>query len=134
MKIFLIFAAFMIASLPFSPAGAAESFDEAAWRRTVENQSVEKLYAPHFKDGKFFNPWLPMEEKTFWRFLKWRLSKKTPYTDEEKSFRANVIPGLADRIAALPVEDCIAWIGHATFLIRLQGEYWLTDPDRKSVV
>ena len=127
-RILLIIIALMFALLLFSPAGAAEPFDEAAWHRTVESQSVEKLYAPHFKDGKFFNPWLPMEEKTFWRFLKWRLSKKTPYTDEEKSFRANVIPGLADRIAALPVEDCIAWIGHATFLIRLQGEYWLTDP------
>jgi len=56
------------------------------------------------------------------------LFKKTVYTEEEKSFKATVIPDLADRIAALPEDDFITWIGHATFLIRLQGEYWLTDP------
>ncbi len=27
-----------------------------------------------------------------------------------------------------PDADFIAWIGHATFLFRVQGEYWLTDP------
>ena len=28
----------------------------------------------------------------------------------------------------MPGEDFIAWIGHSTFLIRVNGEYWLTDP------
>jgi N-acyl-phosphatidylethanolamine-hydrolysing phospholipase D len=127
-KVFQITSVLLYIVLAFGIVRAAEPFDETAWRRTVESQSVEKLYAPHFKDGKYFNPWLPMDEKKFWRFLKWRFSQKAPYTEAEKSFRADVIPGLADRIAALPAEDFIAWIGHATFLIRLQGEYWLTDP------
>ena len=35
-------------------------FDEAQWRRDVEGQKAEKLYEPHFKDGKYFNPWMPM--------------------------------------------------------------------------
>ncbi|MEA1971514.1 MAG: hypothetical protein U9N37_07865, partial [Thermodesulfobacteriota bacterium] len=26
-------------------------FDEARWRKAVESQSIEKLYAPHFTDG-----------------------------------------------------------------------------------
>ena len=39
-----------------------------------------------------------------------------------------VIPGLKERILSGPEGDFIAWIGHATFLIRLRGEYWLTDP------
>ena len=127
-KVFQITSVLLFIVLAFGIARAAEPFDEAAWRRTVESQPVEKLYAPHFKDGKYFNPWLPMEGKNFWRFLKWRFSKKALYTEEEKNFRATVIPNLKDRIATLPMDDFIAWIGHATFLIRLQGEYWLTDP------
>jgi len=107
----------------------AEPFDEEAWRRSVASQPVEKLYAPHYKDGKYFNPWMPMGEKKFSRFLKWRFSKAAPYTDEEKKFRAVAIPDLKKRIQALPADsDFIAWIGHATFLIRLRGAYWLTDP------
>ncbi|MCP3954635.1 MAG: hypothetical protein GY697_20805, partial [Desulfobacterales bacterium] len=125
---FQITAVLVYIVLAFGIARATEPFDEATWRRTVENQSVEKLYAPHFKDGKYFNPWLKMEEKNFWRFLKWRFSKAAPYTDAEKNFRATVIPGLTDRIISQPGGDFITWIGHATFLIRLQGEYWLTDP------
>ena len=128
MKTLLTLTILFLTALVLSPASAAEPFDEETWRRTVENQSVEKLYAPHFKDGKFFNPWLPMEEKTFWRFLKWRFSKKAPYTEEERSFRPDVVPDLKKHIAALPAGDFITWIGHATFLIRLRGEYWLTDP------
>ncbi len=127
-KIFQITSVLLYIVLSFGIARAADSFDENAWRRTVDNQSVEKLYAPHFKNGKYFNPWLPMAEKTFWRFLKWRFSKKAPYTEEEKNFKAAVVPRLRDRITALPTDDFIAWIGHATFLICLQGEYWLTDP------
>jgi len=107
----------------------AEAFDEDAWRRAVANQSIEKLYAPHYQDGKYFNPWMPMPDKTFGRFLKWRFSKSAPYTDEEEKYKAAVIPGLKERILGLHRDkDFITWIGHATFLIRLRGQYWLTDP------
>ena len=128
MKPLWIIPFFLFGLLALPCSGEPEPFNEAGWRRTVESQAVEKLYAPHFKDGQFFNPWLPMEEKNFWRFLKWRFSKTAPYTEEEKRFKATVVPGLTDRIAALPGGDFIAWIGHATFLMRLSGEYWLTDP------
>ncbi|MFH1480392.1 MAG: MBL fold metallo-hydrolase, partial [Pseudomonadota bacterium] len=33
-----------------------------------------------------------------------------------------------ERILAMPQADFIMWIGHGTFLIRLNGEYWLIDP------
>jgi len=105
-----------------------DPFDEAQWRRNVEAESAEKLYAPHFKEGKYFNPWMPMESGRFWDFLKWKLSRKGFYTDEERAFRAGVVPRLGDRIKALTDGDFISWIGHGTFLIRVQGKYWLTDP------
>jgi L-ascorbate metabolism protein UlaG (beta-lactamase superfamily) len=104
------------------------SFDEAKWRKQVEGQSVERLYAAHFNDGQYFNPWMPMEHGGFWRFLKWRLSQKAEYTNEEKEYKPKFIPDLKKRIQSMPAGDFITWIGHSTFLLRLQGEYWLMDP------
>jgi len=104
------------------------TFDEAQWRQRVESQNVEKLYAAHSNDGQYFNPWMPMEHGGFWRFLKWRLSRKAEYTREEKEYKPEFIPGLKERIQSMPVGDFIAWIGHSTFLLRLQGEYWIIDP------
>lgn len=103
-------------------------FDEVKWRKQVESQSVEKLYVPHFNDGKYFNPWMPMEHGRFWQFLKWQLSQKAQYTDEEKAYKPKFIPELKNRVHSWPPGDFLAWIGHGTFLLRLQGEYWITDP------
>jgi N-acyl-phosphatidylethanolamine-hydrolysing phospholipase D len=86
------------------------------------------LYAPHFKDGKFFNPWMPMDRSGLGRVLKWWLTQKDEYTGEEKSFKPGFVPNLKNQIEKMPGEDFVAWIGHSTFLIRINGEYWLTDP------
>ncbi|MFC1822058.1 MBL fold metallo-hydrolase [Thermodesulfobacteriota bacterium] len=119
-----LFTAVLISSCISNPV----SFDESQWRENVEKQNIEKFYAPHFKDGKYFNPWTPREHGGFGRLLKWRFSKKAQYTEEEKNYKPNVLLDLKDRIKAVPDKDFIAWIGHGTFLIRLQGEYWITDP------
>jgi L-ascorbate metabolism protein UlaG (beta-lactamase superfamily) len=71
---------------------------------------------------------MPTERGRFWDLLRWKLSRKANYTDEERAFTADVILHLNQRIKALPDADFIAWIGHGTFLMNLQGEYWLTDP------
>jgi N-acyl-phosphatidylethanolamine-hydrolysing phospholipase D len=104
------------------------TFDEMEWRKQVESQSIEMLYAPHFEAGRYFNPWMPMEQGGPWRFLRWRLSRKALYSEEDKNFSPGFIPELSKRIRAMPERDFIAWIGHGTFLLRIQGEYWLTDP------
>jgi N-acyl-phosphatidylethanolamine-hydrolysing phospholipase D len=103
-------------------------FDEAMWRRDVEGQKVSELYAPHYKDGGYFNPWMPMQDAGFARLLRWRLSQRDNYTEEEEAHRPAVIPKLKERILSMQNGDFIAWVGHATFLMRLNGEYWLTDP------
>jgi L-ascorbate metabolism protein UlaG (beta-lactamase superfamily) len=110
------------------PAGAMDEFDEASWRKQVEAASVEDLYAPHFKDGRFFNPWMPQDQKGFLRFLKWKLSAKKDNPANVAAPLPAVIPGVVERIRAMPRGDFILWVGHATFLMRLNGEYWLTDP------
>jgi L-ascorbate metabolism protein UlaG (beta-lactamase superfamily) len=122
---------FLIIALSFplsSCAAAPPQFDEAAWKSTVANQEPEKLYAPHFQNGAYFNPWLPMKQGRLWEFLKWRLGKKADYTEEEKTYLPRVIPNLRQRVQEMPGRDFIAWIGHATYLIRTQDTYWLTDP------
>jgi N-acyl-phosphatidylethanolamine-hydrolysing phospholipase D len=103
-------------------------FDEAGWRKQVDAQPTEMLYAPHFEAGRYFNPWMPMEHGGPWRFLRWRLSRKATYAEEEKSFGPRFIPELSERIRAMPEGNFIAWIGHSTFLLRIRGDYWITDP------
>ena len=55
----------------------SRSFDEEKWRAQVESADPALLYAPHLRDGRYFNPWMPMQ-KGFSDFLRWQLSEKTP--------------------------------------------------------
>lgn len=103
-------------------------FDEAAWRAKVLSVDPELLYAPHFKEDRFFNPWMPNEDKSLFAVLRWRLTASQEYTEEEKAYLPGVQANAKERILAMPHGDFIMWIGHGTFLIRLNGEHWLVDP------
>ncbi len=105
-----------------------KAFNETAWKNRVSGTKKELLYAPHFKDSQYFNPWMPMERNSFWTFLRWKFERKADYTEEERSFLPAVIPGLKERIRSFPHGDFVVWIGHGTFLMRINGEYWITDP------
>jgi len=120
----VIIPALMLGACTMTPP----SFDEEKWQRAVENQAAAKLFAANYKNGAFYNPWMPMQEKNLGKFLRWRFSRSAGYTDEEKTHLPAVIPDLDQRMQTLTDEDYIAWIGHATFLIRTNGTYWLTDP------
>lgn len=102
------------------------SFDEKTWRGQVEAKDPALLYAPHVRDGRYFNPWMPLDKETG-DVLRWWFSEKTSYTEEEEKTTPKIVSGLYQSILSSP-DDFIAWIGHATFLIRIGGEYWLTDP------
>jgi L-ascorbate metabolism protein UlaG (beta-lactamase superfamily) len=69
-----------------------------------------------------------MQEKRLGQFLRWRFSRTAAYTEAEATFLPLVLPDLGSRIKALDDQDYIAWIGHATFLIRVNHTFWLTDP------
>jgi N-acyl-phosphatidylethanolamine-hydrolysing phospholipase D len=104
-------------------------FDEAEWRRRVESTDPGLLHARHVReDGRFFNPWMDVQHGGFQRLLQWRLTPKEPYSPEEEAFQPAFMPGLKARIDAMPTGDFIAWIGHGSFLLRLNGELWLLDP------
>lgn len=103
-------------------------FDETLWKSKVKAAKISDLYAPHTKNNTFFNPWMPMEEKSFLTLLKWKLSAKQKYTREERELKPAIFPHPLKTLKALPREDFILWVGHATFLLRLGNTMWLTDP------
>ncbi len=129
-KIGLGFRALVMLIMYLALSGCATSpeFDEAAWRKKVEEARTRDLYAPHHRDGEYFNPWMPMEEKGFLHFLKWKFFLSREYSAEEKEFLPAFIPSAAERVKKAPEGDLLLWIGHATFLIRLDSQFWLTDP------
>lgn len=114
--------------LAVSAPPEAEKFDEKAWRSKVLGVEPALLSAPNIENGRYLNPWMPMEHAGFSRMIKWRLTRKAEYTDEEKTHLPAVLNDAPGRIAGLNGGDFILWIGHASFLIRAGGEYWLTDP------
>ena len=104
-------------------------FDEKKWLETIENTNAEDVYGKNARDGVFINPWLVQENRSFFSFLRWRLSTIPKYSSTAEKNRPAFIPDLIKRILQLDSSvDFITWIGHATFLFRIEGEYWLTDP------
>ncbi len=103
-------------------------FDENRWQQSVADTQVERLYSLHNSDQKYFNPWMPSKRK-FTEFLRWKFFPKTnDYTEDEETYLPAVIPDTMARIRKLDGKDFILWVGHNTFLIRIDGDYWLTDP------
>jgi N-acyl-phosphatidylethanolamine-hydrolysing phospholipase D len=103
-------------------------FDENDWRARVKAADPALLYAPHYENGRFFNPWMPQEQKSFLTLLRWKLTRSQPYTEEERTFVPGIAEKAKERIQAMPEGDFILWVGHGTFLFRLNGVYWLVDP------
>jgi N-acyl-phosphatidylethanolamine-hydrolysing phospholipase D len=137
----LVYAA-SIASLLMLCAGLAgcmapRPFDEDAWKAKVEAEDPEALYAPHrHADGTFFNPWLP-ENRPWWSFWRWVLSKNSlgPQAehDPDTPIAANEGAYLKDKNAPAS----LTWVGHATFVVQWSGQLVLTDPffsERAAVV
>lgn len=119
----------LILSLLIQNAHADTSFSEAAWARAVSACDSSMLYAPHVAKGKFFNPWMAQPEHDFFSVFKSHVLGKAPgYTREEEEYLPPILPLTKKRIEEHGQGDFIVWIGHSTFLIRLNGAYFVTDP------
>lgn len=103
-------------------------FSEDQWREETARPDPSLLYAPHYRDGRYFNSWHETDRGGFKRFLQWRFSPSQKYTQEEEEYMPAVIPDLKRRMDSMQGRDFIAWVGHGTFLLRLNGKTWLTDP------
>lgn len=124
----LLLAGVMITAVIFAcTPKEKQTFSEKSWEIQVAHTSPSDLYAPHFDDGRYFAPWMPMPDKSFLDVVWWKLFSKTDYTKEEQHFLPGVLPNTALRLAQTK-GDFILWIGHNSFLVRINNTYWLTDP------
>lgn len=124
--LFVLLIVFLISGISCSSKDK-QNFSEDAWADRVEKTGTEGLYAPHFVNGKFFAPWMKMPDKTFLDVLGWKLFSKTNYTDAEEKYLPEILPDTLERVKQAK-GDFILWIGHNTFLVKVDDTYWLTDP------
>ena len=77
-----------------------------------------------FRQGRFHEPYMSAVGRTFWPAVKWKLSRNPKSREKrEDPFRLTVRP-----VAQVPEEDCLVWLGHASFLLRAGGRTLLFDP------
>ena len=100
--------------------------DETEWEELTTSHDPVLFYAPHEKDGKFFNPWIKRPDHGFFTMLTWRLSNKPEYTEEEKNFLPDVKNITAEYINKN--DNFITWLGHASILMKVSGKVLLFDP------
>lgn len=128
-KILIITAgAIMTASLVYGTNGEMETlFDEKKWKEAVQSVDSRGFYAPHFRDGEYFNPWMQMERKGFFTVLKWRFfTKDSEYSEEEESFIPGVKPISAEFTDSH--DNFMTWLGHASVMIKSSGNLIIVDP------
>ena len=77
-------------------------------------------------DGRFVNSNLSTSGAPFSRILKW-FTSANPQKEEKKNDRYSIPVHNLSGLNAIR-EDCIIWLGHASFLLHLGGKWLLTDP------
>ena len=80
---------------------------------------------PVDKNGRFVNLYHPFQS-SFYDFLKWKLSKN-PQKEEKKAETRHLSIDFDDTVFQ-GSDDYLIWLGHATYLMRLNGKVLLTDP------
>ncbi|WP_194776985.1 MBL fold metallo-hydrolase [Pararhodonellum marinum] len=80
---------------------------------------------PVDEKGRFQNLYQPFES-SFGDLLKWQTSKN-PQKAEKKA-ETRQLPVEFDPAILEGNQDYLIWLGHATFLMRLQGKVMITDP------
>ncbi len=84
-------------------------------------------FAEHCEGGRFFNPWGELKPGKPLELLKWQFSSN-PWSDEKR--REEPLTPVSDALAKfeeLPSPK-VLWIGHASFLIELDGFRAVVDP------
>ena len=118
----LVALALMTGCLPGRP------FDEAAWRKRVEATRTSDLRAPHRDaDGRFFNPWDP-QQRSFWDFLRWRLSRADESGASPEETETWTVENDGAYLSDPEQPPSVTHIGHATFAIQWDDRVVVTDP------
>lgn len=80
---------------------------------------------PIDENGQFQNLYHPFES-SLKDLLKWKLSKNPQKNEKEADDRT--LPVSSERFNFNASEDYIIWLGHASYLIRVDGVTFITDP------
>lgn len=91
----------------------------------AEEHALRK--APVDKDGRFYNPWLGEEGRSFADFIKWKLSKN-PYKEEKKTKPQFRVETPDFKSLMKQKGDWFVWLGHSTVLMRVNNKTIITDP------
>lgn len=100
-------------------------FDEQTWLRQTKSYDISLLYADHAdENGKFFNPWLARPSLFTLAVRKiFAKSYKTPdFPIENYRHIENSYEYLSDSA------NSISFVGHASFIIKLDGATIFLDP------
>src|ERR1700753_324711 len=93
--------------------------------RAPETPETSALYAPHLRDGRYFNPW-GGEARGLRDVLRWKLGHNS--YDKSVAPRVPVVANDGAYLADPAAPDSITWVGHSTFAVQDGGEVFLTDP------
>jgi L-ascorbate metabolism protein UlaG (beta-lactamase superfamily) len=111
----------------FMNCSTPPEFDENEWYNKTRAADSSLLYAPHVnEDGTFFNPWLSREQIKRRPYFLSRISdrkKKYEFPEENYTWKDNDYSYLADKNF-----DSISYYGHATLIVKMDGETIITDP------
>lgn len=83
--------------------------------------------APVDKNGRFYNPWLGEEGRSFFDFLKWKFSANS-YREEKKRKPEFNVQRPDFKALEKQKGDWFVWLGHSTVLMRVGGIVIMTDP------
>jgi len=90
--------------------------------------ALRPYFADHCRDGVFFNPWEVPAEPRFTDFLRWRTTRNPWARQKRTKPQAAVLPDALQRLQTLPENGRVAWLGHASALVQLDGLTVLVDP------
>jgi len=118
-----VLAAVLLLALFSCTSSPPPEFDEELWLNRVNSSDISALYAPHENpDGTFFNPWMERSARSG----NWRRKDKKVFDEfpiEKYSHVQNDYSYLLDKEA-----DSISYAGHASLIIKMNGETVFTDP------
>jgi L-ascorbate metabolism protein UlaG (beta-lactamase superfamily) len=104
-----------------------KAFSEEGWAIRVAQTKPADFYKPNVNDNRYFAPWMKMDDKSFFDVLGWKLFSRPEFSQKEKTFLPQVLKATAQRIRNTK-GNFILWIGHNTFLVRVNNICFLTDP------
>jgi len=91
-------------------------------------EHLRPFFAAHKQGEHFINPWEKPLTGRFKQFMRWRTSRNPWAGAKRRSPQAELLDDAAERFLVLPESGRIAWLGHASLLIQIDGLSVLIDP------